>query len=376
MIYLDNAATSKFKPKEVLKAVHGALLNSANPGRSSHRDAVECALTVYKTREALSSFLGAVGYNVVFTKNCTEALNIAIQSIPRGARVVTTVLEHNSVLRPLYRVAREKSIKVVTLTPSIGGHVPPYRVENALREDTYMLICNHVSNVNGVVADIEQLGKITAKRGVRFLVDGAQSVGHIDVDLSRAHVDMLALPCHKGLLSSQGLGALVFNDRIKLSPVIFGGTGTNSESVTHPKDAPEAYEAGTLPYPLIAGLQASISYLEREGKRIKNSLSYLTNELLYGLKKIKGVTIYTPDNALTGVVSFNIRDIPSTTVGDVLSKSYDICTRSGLHCAPLMHNYLKTLEQGTVRASLGAGNTIRDVRSLLYAVGKISKMKI
>ena len=187
---------------------------------------------------------------------------------------------------------------------------------------------------------------------------------------------MLALPCHKGLLSSQGLGALVFNDRIKLSPVIFGGTGTNSESVTHPKDAPEAYEAGTLPYPLIAGLQASISYLEREGKRIKNSLSYLTNELLYGLKKIKGVTIYTPDNALTGVVSFNIRDIPSTTVGDVLSKSYDICTRSGLHCAPLMHNYLKTLEQGTVRASLGAGNTIRDVRSLLYAVGKISKMKI
>lgn len=376
MIYLDNAATSKFKPKEVLKAVHGALLNSANPTRSSHSDAVECALTVYHTREALSSFVGGRNYNVVFTKNCTEALNLAIQSVPRGARIVTTACEHNSVLRPLQRLSRERSVKVVTLSPSIGGHVPPYRVENALKEDTYMFICNHVSNVNGVIADVEQFGKITAKRGVKFLLDGAQSVGHVDIDMSLAHVDMLAIPAHKGLLAPQGLGALIFNERVSLSPIILGGTGTNSESMTHPKDAPEAYEAGTLPYPMIAGLNASLEYLTREGRGIKNTISYLTNELIYGLKKIKGVTIYTPDSALTGVVSFNVRDLPSSTIGDILNENYGIAVRTGLHCAPLMHNHLKTISQGTVRASLGAGNTARDVHALLHAVEKISRMKI
>lgn len=376
MIYLDNAATSKFKPKEVVKAVHGALLNSANPGRSSHRDAVKSALTVYDTREALLSFVGARGYNAVFTKNCTEALNMALTTIPRGARVVTTMCEHNSVLRPLHKLARDKGIKIVTLAPSIGGHVPPYRLENALKEDTYMFICNHVSNVNGVVADVEQFGKITAKRGVKFVVDGAQSIGHLDVDVTKCHIDMLAIPCHKGLLAPQGLGALIFGDRVSPSPIILGGTGTNSESLTQPKDAPEAFEAGTINYPAIAGLNASLKYLLAEGRGIKNSISYLTNELIYGLKKIKGVTLYTPDSALTGVVSFNVRNIPSSTIGDKLSENYDIATRTGLHCAPLMHNHLKTLEQGTVRASIGAGNTIRDVRSLLHAVEKLSKMKI
>ena len=376
MIYLDNAATSKFKPKEVVKAVHGALLNSANPGRSSHRDAVKSALTVYDTREALLSFVGAKGYNAVFTKNCTEALNMALTTIPRGARVVTTMCEHNSVLRPLHKLARDKGIKIVTLAPSIGGHVPPYRLENALKEDTYMFICNHVSNVNGVVADVEQFGKITAKRGVKFVVDGAQSIGHLDVDVTKCHIDMLAIPCHKGLLAPQGLGALIFGDRVSPSPIILGGTGTNSESLTQPKDAPEAFEAGTINYPAIAGLNASLKYLLAEGRGIKNTISYLTNELIYGLKKIKGITLYTPDSALTGVVSFNVRNIPSSTIGDKLSENYDIATRTGLHCAPLMHNHLKTLEQGTVRASIGAGNTIRDVRSLLHAVEKLSKMKI
>ena len=376
MIYLDNAATSKFKPKEVVKAVHGALLNSANPGRSSHRDAVKSALTVYDTREALLSFVGARGYNAVFTKNCTEALNMALTTIPRGARVVTTMCEHNSVLRPLHKLARDKGIKIVTLAPSIGGHVPPYRLENALKEDTYMFICNHVSNVNGVVADVEQFGKITAKRGVKFVVDGAQSIGHLDVDVTKCHIDMLAIPCHKGLLAPQGLGALIFGDRVSPSPIILGGTGTNSESLTQPKDAPEAFEAGTINYPAIAGLNASLKYLLAEGRGIKNTISYLTNELIYGLKKIKGITLYTPDSALTGVVSFNVRNIPSSTIGDKLSENYDIATRTGLHCAPLMHNHLKTLEQGTVRASIGAGNTIRDVRSLLHAVEKLSKMKI
>ena len=376
MIYLDNAATSKFKPKEVVKAVHGALLNSANPGRSSHRDAVKSALTVYDTREALLSFVGARGYNAVFTKNCTEALNMALTTIPRGARVVTTMCEHNSVLRPLHKLARDKGIKIVTLAPSIGGHVPPYRLENALKEDTYMFICNHVSNVNGVVADVEQFGKITAKRGVKFVVDGAQSIGHLDVDVTKCHIDMLAIPCHKGLLAPQGLGALIFGDRVSPSPIILGGTGTNSESLTQPKDAPEAFEAGTINYPAIAGLNASLKYLLAEGRGIKNTISYLTNELIYGLKKIKGITLYTPDSALTGVISFNVRNIPSSTIGDKLSENYDIATRTGLHCAPLMHNHLKTLEQGTVRASIGAGNTIRDVRSLLHAVEKLSKMKI
>lgn len=376
MIYLDNAATSRFKPKATLNATLKALKNQSNPGRSSHTDAINSALECYKIREKIKHFFHCEGGNAVFTKNCTEALNLAILgSIPKNARIVTTVAEHNSVLRPLYKLAKEKNIKIVTLPLSRDGHVPPYRVENALNTDTYMLILNHVSNVNGVKSNLFEIGKITAKRGVKFLVDGAQSAGHEPINMQECNIDMLALPAHKGLLAPQGLGILLFNDRISLSPLLLGGTGTNSESVYHPKDAPEAYEAGTLNFPAIAGLGKSLEYLEENGKRITDTVKKLTSDLLYGLKQIKSVTLYTPDNALGGVVSFNVSNLSSSTVSDILSQKYDIATRSGLHCAPLMHNFLGTLEQGTVRASIGAGNTARDIEKLLIAVERIAKEK-
>lgn len=374
MIYLDNASTTRFKPKETVDALVKAVKKQANPGRSSHKDAVESALVCYKTREKLKSFFHCDGGNVIFTKNCTEALNLAILgTIPERGKIITTVAEHNSVLRPLYYLARKKGVKIITLKLAKDGHIPPYRIENALDSDTFMVVLNHTSNVNGVTSNIHEIGKITAKRGVKLLLDGAQSAGHEDINMHECNVDMLAIPAHKGLLGVQGLGALIFTERCSPSPLIFGGTGTNSDSVYHPKDAPEAYEAGTVNYPAISALNASLQYLQNQQDKIVSKIKYLTNELLYGLKNIKNVNIYTPSSALSGVVSFNIGEKQSGMVSDILSQRFDIAVRSGLHCAPLMHNFLGTLEQGTVRISIGAGNTKKEIIYALSAIEKIAK---
>lgn len=373
-VYLDNSATSRFHPKECTKNFLTAISRSANPSRSAHDDAIWCGLKTLDTRQKLTKFFHADTDYCVFTKNCTESLNLALLgSIPEKAHVITTATEHNSMLRPLNFLAKTKKIKLTVLAPAIGGHVPPYRVENAIRSDTYLVCVNHVSNVNGVIADINAIGKITARVGARFLVDGAQSAGHIDINMSEAHIDALCVPAHKGLLGFQGLGALIFSDRMKPNPLIFGGTGTNSESINHPKDAPEAFEAGTLPFPLIYALSGSLDFLKKEGKNISNHIAKLSNELIYGLKSIKKIKIYTPDNALSGVVGFNVGATPSTDIGDLLNEKYSIAVRTGLHCAPLMHNALGTLDQGIVRASIGAGSSQKDIEKLLLAVEKIAR---
>lgn len=373
-IYLDNSATSRFHPAECLHNLSKGIRLCANPGRSSHTSSLSAGMKVFETRQKLLDFFGAKSGYCVFTKNCTESLNLALlSSIPENAHVITTATEHNSMLRPLNFLAKTKNVKLSILPPSKDGHVPVYRIENAIRSNTYMVCVNHVSNVNGVVADIDAIGKLTARHGIRFLVDGAQSAGHINVNIDSAHVDAFACPAHKGLLGVQGLGFLIFSDRIKINPLLFGGTGTNSESINHPKDIPEAFEAGTLAFPLIYALSGSIDYLKKNQKNIEFNTVKMTNELLYGLKTIKKVKIYTPTNALTGVVGFNISTIPSTEVGDTLNQKYGIEVRSGLHCAPLMHNALGTLEQGIVRASIGANNTPKDIEKLLVAVEKIAK---
>lgn len=373
-VYLDNAATSRFHPTESIREFEKAVRFSANPGRSSHDDAVRAGLKVMETREKLLSFFGCDGGYAVFTKNCTEALNLALLgSIPPNSHVITTVAEHNSTLRPLYHLARTKKIRLTVLPLSQNGHVPLYRIENAIRNDTFMVVINHVSNVNGVIADIAEIGKITAKHNVRLLVDTAQSAGHINIKMREYHIDAIAAPAHKGMLGLQGLGFLIFTDRMTPSPIIFGGTGTNSESVYHPKDAPEAFEAGTISYPLISALSSSIDFLKKEGKNIANNTAKLSNELIYGLKTIKKIKIFTPHDALTGVVGFNVGDMTSSEVSDILNERYGISVRAGLHCAPLMHNFLGTLEQGIVRASIGAENTQKDIERLLFAVEKIAK---
>lgn len=373
-VYLDNAATSRFHPIESIKALENAIRLASNPGRSSHDDAVRAGLKVLDTREKLLSFFGCEGGYAVFTKNCTEALNLAILGcVPKGAHVITTVAEHNSTLRPLYHLARTKDVRLTVLPLSQDGHVPAYRIENAVRSDTFMIAVNHISNVNGVIANLQEIGRIAAKNNVRFLVDAAQSAGHLDIKMSECHIDALAAPSHKGMLGVQGLGFLIFTDRMKPTPIILGGTGTNSESVYHPKDAPEAFEAGTLPYPLISALSSSIDFLKKEGKNIVNNTSKLANELIYGLKNIKKIKIYTPHSALSGVVGFNIGERSSSEVGDILNERYSISLRAGLHCAPLMHNFLGTIEQGIVRASIGAGNTHKDIERLLLAVERIAK---
>lgn len=373
-IYLDNASTSRFHPHECIKNVNYAVYHSANPTRSAHDSAIFAGLKVYETRTKLLNYFSAKSSYCVFTKNCTEAINLALLgSIPENSHIVTTVMEHNSTLRTLNFLTKTRGVSVTTVPLSKEGYLPTYRIENAIRSNTFMVCVNHVSNVNGVKANLEEIGKITARKNIRFFVDGAQSSGHACIDVDKFNIDALACPAHKGLLGLQGLGFLIFSERLKPNPIIYGGTGTNSESISHPKDAPDAYEAGTLSFPLIYGLNGSIDFLKKEGKNISNSISKLTNELIYGLKNIKKVKIYTPSDALNGVVGFNVGAIPSTEVSDILNQKYSIEVRSGLHCAPLMHNALGTLDQGIVRASIGACNTQKDIEKMLVAVEKIAR---
>ncbi|MBQ2714469.1 MAG: aminotransferase class V-fold PLP-dependent enzyme [Clostridia bacterium] len=374
MIYLDNAATSRFKPQKTIRALTLATKRQANPGRSSHKDAVDAGVKCYKTREKLKSFFHSDGH-AIFTKNCTEALNLALTAIPNSSHVITTVAEHNSVLRPLYNMARQKKISLTVLPLKKEGHVDTNMLLSSIRHDTKCVVINHVSNVNGVKSDIFKIGKIAKEKNLLFIVDGAQSAGHVDINVNECNIDALALPCHKGLLAPQGLGALILNEKVNVKPLLLGGTGVDSQKLLPSPTLPDSYEAGTVNYPAISALYESLIYLEKHGKTIQEKTEKLSQEFLYGLKNIKKVRLYTPINITSGVIAFNIDDTPSTKIGDILSDEYDIAVRAGLHCAPLMHKFLSTLTQGAVRVSIGANNTEKDIKITLCAIEDIVRRK-
>lgn len=377
MIYLDNGATTRKKPNSVISAfLDGATKFSANPGRSGHKASLDCAIEIAKTRQTLQEYFGASRMEkVIFTSGCTESLNLAILGSARhGGHVIATTFEHNSTLRPLYELEKKGIIELSIVEPEKSAKITLNDIKKHVRPNTYMICTIHVSNVDGAESDISEIGKFCKEKGYLYLVDAAQSAGHKRINMQEQNINFLTLAGHKGLFGCQGVGALLIEGDNLPNPIKFGGTGTESISVYQPKEPPECYEAGTIATPNILSLKAGVEFVKTHENEIHKKMKRQTKMLLEGLKEVKNVKIYTDFQNLNGVVSFNIKDIDSTEVATYLSDNFEICVRGGLHCAPLKHNFLGTLKQGTVRASLSYFTTDNEIKALIKAVKNFSNL--
>lgn len=374
MIYLDNAATSRYKPSVMFDAMINQLSNSSNSGRSGHNDSIDLAIQIFESRKIIKDFFKTPDdYSLVFTQNCTEALNLAIIGYLKNfanstCHVVTTANEHNSVLRPLYYLSQTQPLNFTVVPPDIDGSINPNAIINSITKETVMVCVNHISNVTGAITHLSPVGQYCRNNGIVFLADCAQSAGHLPIDISHTYLDFLACAGHKGLHGGQGTGFLIFNPKFKLMPLKFGGTGTNSQSLSQPLTPPEGFESGTLNSAGILGLAQSVKWTDENFHKIQLNSHYLTTELLYGLKQMPQYELYTKFN--NGVVSFNRRGYDSTDIGEILNDN-NIAVRCGLHCAPLIHKYLGTTERGVVRVSIGYNNSINDINYLLEILSKI-----
>lgn len=376
MIYFDNSATTRVKPKQVIaETVKGLTKYSANGSRSSHTLALESAMQINLVREKAKKFFDAEDIsNVIFTSNCTEALNMAILgSVKACGHVVYTCNEHNSVLRPLFYLQSQNKITLSQALPENDEVLTWEDINKHIQPNTYLVCVNHISNVDGMRADIKTIGENLKKMGILFLVDGAQSAGHIRISMQENNISYLAVAPHKGLYAPQGIGLLILTNDATLNPTKFGGTGTESFNLQQPTSLPEALETGTLPLPNILGVGAGITFVEEKFEELNEKVEDLVTFLNFELRKIDNVNVYTHPNNCVGVVSFNIKGKPSEEVSLVLNEKYKICTRAGLHCAPLKHKSLGTLETGTVRVSLSYFNNFTEILTLIKAVKQIAK---
>lgn len=370
MIYLDNAATSLNKPKLVKESVIYAMNNlTANPGRSGHNLSQNVANEIFSTRELIKEFFKAEDYDVIFSKNCTESLNLAIIGfLKSGDHVITTCYEHNSVLRPL-KYLQSKGIEVEILDCELTDFHDQLLYH--IKPNTKMVITTAISNVTGDICDLKRVGEICLKNNLIYLVDGAQGCGHIEINVEDCKIDMLAFAGHKGLLALTGVGGLIKRKRIKLSPILFGGTGVDSKNLIQNTETIEGYESGTLPSVSIISLKAGVEFLKKNFLKIQKKEHDLSEYLYNSLKKLDFLEVYSKENSLN-VFSFNVKNLDSSCVANILNEEYNICVRSGLHCAPLIHKKLKTQDVGAVRVSLDFNNTIEDIECLIFALKKIS----
>lgn len=373
MIYLDNAATSFPKPPQVLRAASGVMAKlGANPGRSGHSMSLAAGRVVMRCREALAALLHVDDpERIVFCFNCTDALNLAIRGLPlAGGHVLATALDHNASLRPLCGMAARGEIALDVLMPGADGTITRAQAECALRPDTRLFVLSHASNVTGAVQPAAEIGALCREKGVCFLLDAAQTMGVVPVLPEALCADMIAFPGHKGLLGPMGTGGLWIRPGLTLHPYREGGTGSRSDSPLQPEELPDRYESGTLNLPGLAGLLAGVRFVAAHGDEIRLCEEALTKKLREGLSRLSGVTLYGPANGSVGIAAFNIDGMRSGDVADALSRR-GIGVRAGLHCAPLMHRALGTLETGAVRVSPGFFNTDADVDALLAAVDEI-----
>ena len=372
MIYFDNAATGGVKPEGVLSSVSSALKLCANPGRSGHALSIACSERVHACRRALMEFFG--GYScerTVFTKNCTEALNIALFGVLRpGDRVVTTMAEHNSVLRPLQQL-EDIGVEVDIAPLGIGGQFDITAIASRVRADTRAVVITLASNVTGASPDISALRSAIPPRTL-LICDGAQACGHVSIDMRAQGIDALAVAGHKGMHGIQGSGALLFSKRLNPSPLTYGGTGSVSLSLRMPDFYPDRLESGTLNYPAIVSLAEGVLYLKSHFNEDKDRLYYLTSFALAGLEKIPLIKAYSCPNYF-GIVAFSVEGMPSESVVSRLCEGFAICVRGGLHCAPLMHEALGTSSDGRVRASLSPFNSEREVQLFISAMQTIAQ---
>ena len=370
-IYFDNAATSHYKPKCVQRALIKALKNSANPGRSGHKLSLINAIEIFNARQVVAKHFGMKNAEgVIFTKNCTEAINIALLGLARNkCHVICSQFDHNAILRPLNELKMQNKIELSFVSGK--NKITKNDIEKALKPNTKLVCIGAMSNVTGYENDIEEIGLLCHEKGILLLVDDAQGAGHTKIDMTKSHIDYLAFSGHKGFLAPQGIGALCINTPIPPCPTICGGTGTDSYSLNQPMYLPESLESGTLATPLILSLKAGIEYVERHFDKSNKKLQALTLYLHNKLKNIKGIKIYSwPENKV-GIASFNINGFDSAKVCDYLDSKYNIATRGGLHCAPLTHEYYHTLKEGMVRVSMSSKNTKRQINRLIYALMRL-----
>ncbi len=374
MIYLDNAATTLHKPPQVARAMVDALSSMGNSGRGTHASGLCAARTIYAARERLAGLLGCSrADHVVFTSNATEALNLAIYGLLReGDHVISTDLEHNSVLRPLYRMQAERGVELDFLPTDAWGNPDYDKLAEQIRPNTRAIICTHASNVTGNVVDLETVRAIC--RGRLLIVDAAQTAGTRPIHMEKLGIDVLCFTGHKGLMGPQGTGGLCVREGLELQPFKVGGSGVQSYLRTQPKEFPTCLEAGTLNAHGIAGLLAAVEYIQEVGvETIQAKEAALTRRFYEGVRDLPGVRVYGDfrgDHA--AIVSLNVRDFESGAVSDALSEEYDIATRPGAHCAPRMHQALGTREQGAVRFSFAWYNTQEEVDQAIRAIWELS----
>lgn len=378
MIYLDNAATTLYKPEAVTKAVLNAMNTAGNASRGAHGQALVASRVVYETRVKLAELFHCKRPDhVVFTANATEALNIAINGIlQKGDHVITTDLEHNSVLRPLYRLEDAGIISLDIVSADEKGCVKYSDFETLIRPETKAIICTHASNLTGNVLDIAKIGQIAHKNGLLLVVDASQSAGVIPIDMEDMNIDILCFTGHKGLYGPQGTGGLCVREGVKIQPWKVGGTGVLTYSRTQPEEMPTCLEAGTLNSHGIAGLCAALDFIKETGVEVIGKRERLLAKRFYeGIHELEGVTIYGDFSSeeRTAVVSINISDMDSAIVADELAQTYGISTRPGAHCAPRMHQALKTVEQGAVRFSFSWFNTEEEVDAAINAVKELAE---
>lgn len=379
MIYFDNAATGGAKPPSVISAACEAIKSAnANPGRSGHALSVTLAQNLLNCRKLLDGFFGGYGFErVIFTKNCTEALNAALfgfaNALPAGkkAHVITTVMEHNSVLRPLRALERAGKTELTVLGLNGEGTVPPEAFAAAAREDTAAAIFTLASNVTGAQIDPAAV-KAVLPEGALVICDGAQACGHIPLHIRAQGIDALCAAGHKGMHGVAGSGVLLFSERFDPTPLLYGGTGSESADPDMPSFYPDRLEAGTLNYPAAMSLFEGTIYLKAHMEENVAYVKGMTRSLICGLKKIAGIRVYSQPNPF-GIVSFRCGGAQSELFAQELSDRYGIAVRGGLHCAPLMHEALGSAGEGLVRASLSEFNTPHEVQTFLLAAEKIAR---
>ena len=379
MIYLDNAATSCPKPEIVYKEIERCMRSyCANPGRGGHVLSNTAGEAVMRAREIICDFFNCKNpLRICFTKNATEALNIGIKGclMPED-HVITTCMEHNSVIRPLKTLERDVGIKVSVAKGNEYGEITVEDIKSLVQSNTKLIVCTLSSNVNGIIMPVKEIGKFARQAGILYLVDASQGAGSIKIDVHDMSIDMLAFPGHKGLLGPQGIGGLYLREGIRLNPLFQGGTGSNSENMYQPDFMPDMLESGTLNTPGIVGMGCGIEFINSFGiDNIRIYKHLLIKRFFDGISGISSIKVYSRNGMEenSGILALNIGEMDSNEVSYILDRKYRIATRAGVHCAPLAHKTLGTLGRGIVRFSVSCFNTINEIDAAVDAVREIAR---
>ena len=377
MIYLDNAATTYPKPECVYEAIMDCMKNyCANPGRAGHKLAMKAAREIYDTRENIAKLFNVDNpMNIVFTNNATDSLNLAIKGLVKsGDHIITTSMEHNSVIRPI-KALEKNNVENTVVQCDKDGFLNIEDLKSAIKPNTKLIVTTHASNVCGTLIDIKSVGEVAKENNILYLVDASQTAGVYDIDTKKINVDMIAAPGHKCLLGPQGTGILYIREGLELNILKEGGTGSKSEDLFQPNLLPDKYESGTHNTPGIVGLNQGVKFILEEGiENIRKHEEDLCEYMLSRLEEVPNIVIYGPKDSKkrAAVISINIGNMDSGEITFLLDSEYDIATRSGIHCAPLAHKTLGTLEQGAVRFSLGYFNTKQDIDTAIEALKQIA----